>query len=392
MAVLLFLVPLTAGCPPAGEPAVPPKAPARKPAEDGALLGVTVEGVLQLSGRYWSGDMVCLPPASRVKIKPVSKWPRTSLGNEKEWKAAGGTFEKKADGSLQLFTPQLAGARNTLNLSAGPGAKPVLAHITIAILHEAEIARSKRTGRWRVRIAREFSHTYPNPAKARSWRVRRHKHLYAPPRFWMKITPENGKQLLAPHLQVGQMVGFVTTKDKSKPKRRHSRWFPLNRPLVYKLEILSRELLAKKVKFKRLAINSCFRTPRYNRKIGGSSFSRHIYGDAADVMIDRDGDEVCDDITADGAVDEKDGLAIGRILRRLEKERRVRPGGIGVYGFDKADSARSYVHLDARGFLTRWGAAYKGGRRRTLKWWPPEEYREDQKPPEEGSAREPGEK
>jgi hypothetical protein len=147
--------------------------------------------------------------------------------------------------------------------------------------------------------------------------------------------------------------------------------------------LLSRRLIARRVRLKRLAVNSAFRTPVYNRQVGGSSFSRHIYGDAADVMVDEDGDEVCDDVNGDGRVDEKDGLVIGNVVRQLQGSGQIAPGGIGVYGFDGQDSARSYVHFDLRGYVTRWGTVYRGGRRLALEWWPESEYREDQEPPPE---------
>ncbi len=395
--LLLFLA---AGCPLGGEPAAPPvKPPAGKApvkptltSSHGTILKVEIAGVPELSGRFWSGDLLCLPPACKVTlVGPASgggppDWQLTDRGR---WKKAGGTTTKLKGGGIELFSPQVSGDSFSLKLTfyppsaadkGNPGTKVVF---PIVILHEAEITRTKKTGAWRVKVGKHVIGTYPNPEKAKSWRVRKHKHLFNPPRFWMRITPKNEKLLMAPHVTVGQMVGFITQKNKKKPKRRHTSWFPPNRHFIYKMEMLSRELLARKVKFKRLAVNSAFRAPYYNRRVGGGIFSRHIYGDAADVMIDEDGDEVCDDITGDGKVDEKDGLVIGHSLRKLEKAGRVRTGGTGVYAFDGPESCRSYVHFDARGYLTRWGTLRKRGKRRTLEWWPPAEYNEDEEPPPE---------
>lgn len=36
-------------------------------------------------------------------------------------------------------------------------------------------------------------------------------------------------------------------------------------------------------------INSGYRSPSYNRKIGGASKSQHIYGTAADIIVKKDG-------------------------------------------------------------------------------------------------------
>jgi hypothetical protein len=380
--LLLVGAVMLAGCPSgessaAQDPAPPPPAP-KAPTDH--LLHAEVKDVPRLSGPCWPGCLIPLPPGTKVTLKPCAQW-RLSLSDDStaKWKAAGGSAVAGDAGSLELFTPQLQGASYTLQATRGETCEQV----RLEILHEAALARSARTGAWTLKLKGKRLGTYPDPGRARSWRVRMHKDLYAPPRFWMKITPANQDLLLAPHLAVGQMVGFVTQKDKSKPKHRHTDWFPPNRALVNKLELLTRELLAAGVKLKRLAVNSGFRSPYYNRKIGGSSFSRHIYGDAADVMVDEDGDEVCDDINGDGAQDEKDGLVIGQSARRLEASKAVALGGLGVYGMDGKDSCRSYCHLDSRGYLTRWGTVYRRGRRRLLEWWPASEYREDEPPPPE---------
>ncbi len=406
-----FLLLLAAGCPPAGEPAIPEppnggaaeqpvKPPAKKPPVKpagtptyGTVLKVAVAGAPELSGSFWPGDAVCLPPACKVTITAGGTTGEWRLAGEDTWRKAGGTFTRDKQSGVGIFTPQLADEGFRLSctrlVAGAPDSPPgkdlqrVAMSFPLVILQEADVKKDPRRGTWTVTVEGRRMGTWPNPEKAKSWRVRKHKHLFAPPRFWMKITPKNQKLLLAPHVTVGQMVGYVTTKDKKKPKRRHTSWFPPNRHLVWKLEMLSRELLAGKVRLKRLAINSGFRTPYYNRRVGGGGYSRHIYGDAADVMIDEDGDEVCDDITGDGKADEKDGLVIGRALRKLEAARLVRVGGIGVYGFDGPESCRSYVHFDARGYVTRWGTLRKRGRRRTLEWWPPAEYKEDEEPPPE---------
>ena len=46
---------------------------------------------------------------------------------------------------------------------------------------------------------------------------------------------------------------------------------------------------------------SGYRTPFYNRSIGNQTrFSRHVYGDAADIYADDDGDGKMDDLDGDG--------------------------------------------------------------------------------------------
>ena len=51
-------------------------------------------------------------------------------------------------------------------------------------------------------------------------------------------------------------------------------------------------------------IMSGYRTPYYNRSIGNETrYSRHLYGDAADIYVDEDGDGVMDDLDGDGRAD-----------------------------------------------------------------------------------------
>ena len=379
---------LTTGCGGA-EPEVEVEKAGPPAADDGAFCEIEVEGVPELSGRALGG-LVFLPPAHKVVFRNTARGTPLHVKSKDAWENAGGTQKRLGPDALEVFTPQLPGRGEApgyelevqfrdMDVNIGKG----ILMLYVVILHEAEVTQDAKTGKWQVKLGDEFSHTYPNPEKAKSWRVRMHAEEYRPPRFWMKITPDNEDQMLAPHLLVGQMVGFVTNKDKSAPKKRHAQWSPPSRRLVYKLAMIGRELESQGVKFERLAVNSCFRTPAYNRKIGGSGHSRHIYGDAADVMIDEDDDEVCDDISGDGVVDEKDGLVVGQAIRKLENAGRVRPGGTGVYGFDGPESCKSYVHFDARGFTTRWGTVHRRGRKRGLDWWPAEEYREDEEPPPE---------
>jgi len=384
-----LLIAILAGCSSGAEPPAPAKPPSGsgslhrpsgqdRPA-DGAALVVTVAGISRLSGRYWNGDTILLPPAHKVTVRFLGAAAALRISDRRLWTGSGGSLGEAVEDRQQLFTPQLPG--QSFALKQGPGKETL--GFRVHILHEAEMTRNRKLGTTRLKVGGSIIGTYPNPRTARSWRVRMHARFFKPPRYWMRITAGNQQQQLAPHVQMGQMVGFITEKDKTRPKRRHSSWFPPNRELVYSLELLTRELLRKKVKVSRLAVNSAFRAPFYNRRIGGSSYSRHIYGDAADVMVDEDGDEVCDDITGDGRADHRDGLVIGQAIRKLQLSGAIRPGGIGVYGFIGKDSARSYSHFDCRGYVTRWGSHYRGRRKLPLEWWPEEEYREDQEPPPE---------
>jgi hypothetical protein len=55
----------------------------------------------------------------------------------------------------------------------------------------------------------------------------------------------------------------------------------------------------------------------------------------------------------------------------------VVPGGIGVYVWDGEDSVRSNVHIDCRGFISRWGQDGAGRYKKSFTWWPKGEFTDE---------------
>ena len=89
-------------------------------------------------------------------------------------------------------------------------------------------------------------------------------------------------------------------------------------------------------------IISGYRTPKYNRKIGGARRSQHMKAKAAD-------------ITVKGMRSTK----LRKIIISLIKEGKIKKGGVGLY--------RSFVHYDVRGRNARWKGKgikdYKGDKK-----------------------------
>jgi len=76
-------------------------------------------------------------------------------------------------------------------------------------------------------------------------------------------------------------------------------------------------------------IISGYRTPKYNRRIGGARRSQHMKAKAADIVVK--------------------GMRpphLREIIINLIKEGKIKKGGVGLY--------RSFVHYDVRGRNTRW--------------------------------------
>lgn len=169
---------------------------------------------------------------------------------------------------------------------------------------------------------------------------------YEPPPGLVPIRPEDETILLSPHFSVGQFVG----KQPGNPK-----YVALSRPLVYKLEAVLREVRNHGLDARTLTVMSGFRTPHYNLAIGNTtSFSRHLWGDAADIFVDIDGDGDMDDLNGDGRSNRDDAALLASWVDSLMGRRlpRIRPGGLSTYSRNAAHGP--FVHVDARGTRARW--------------------------------------
>jgi len=107
-------------------------------------------------------------------------------------------------------------------------------------------------------------------------------------------------------------------------------------------------------------VMSGFRTPQYNGPggEGRSGVSRHMYGDAADVFVDDDGDGRMDDLNRDGDVNFMDTDVINRAVERVEQQYPDLVGGLGLYR--AIGPSGPFAHIDVRGTRARWTNTRKG--------------------------------
>ncbi len=170
---------------------------------------------------------------------------------------------------------------------------------------------------------------------------------YAPPDAFIEVTPENRDLPVSRHLTLAQFI----TKDQFSvwPK-----YVALDPRLLDKLELVMQELNAMGVKAERLHVMSGFRTPQYNGPGGDgrAALSRHMWGDAADVWVDNDGDGQMDDLNGDGSIDTGDAAVMLRAVDRIERRYPELVGGAGVYPATPAHGP--FIHIDARGHYSRW--------------------------------------
>ncbi len=80
---------------------------------------------------------------------------------------------------------------------------------------------------------------------------------------------------------------------------------------------------------RRIKVNSGYRTPDYNKRVGGSPKSQHLLAKAADIEID-------------GYTTKE----VAEIIEMLIQEGKMKQGGIGIYN--------TFVHYDIRGKRARW--------------------------------------
>jgi len=294
------------------------------------------------------------------------------------WDHEGGELDPAKDGAQSCRSPMQPGLYRLLwrptDSATGPE-QPL--EVLVLSKSETHVQGDKIT----VKVNGKSIGAFHDPEKSTVRRVRENASRYRIPEYFATLAPQTIPLKLGPDFDLGDLIAFKDYKGADGKKvfttTRHADILPIRTDLIDKLIKLRERLLAKGVKVTRFWITSGFRTPDYNRSIGGAAFSRHCYGDAVDLCIDEDNDKHMDDLNGDGKLDRKDGILIGNAVRELEAEGAVIPGGIGVYEWDSEDSVRSHVHIDCRGYISRWGQDGSGKYKKSFIWWPKAEFSED---------------
>ncbi len=172
---------------------------------------------------------------------------------------------------------------------------------------------------------------------------------YSPPAGFVEVTAANMDARVSPHFTLGQFI--------CKQQQDHwPKYVILDTRLILKLEALMADVNEQGIRTDEFFIMSGYRTPWYNRAIGNTTtYSRHVYGGAADVYIDtapRDGD--MDDVNGDGKVTLADAEWMFDRAAALEKDPRYSHlvGGLGKY--DRNAAHGPFLHVDSRGYEARW--------------------------------------
>jgi hypothetical protein len=171
--------------------------------------------------------------------------------------------------------------------------------------------------------------------------------VYEPPTGFIEVTPENAKLEVSPNFRLGE---FVCKQSGGYPK-----YVVLRPELLKKLEHVLGALNEHDARITSLTVMSGYRTPHYNHAIGNGTYSRHVWGGAADVFVDENGDGRMDDLTGDGKVNRADSEWLAGFVDAMEQRGEFGDkliGGIGIYNANAVHGP--FVHIDARGYQARW--------------------------------------
>jgi uncharacterized protein YcbK (DUF882 family) len=178
---------------------------------------------------------------------------------------------------------------------------------------------------------------------------------YGNPDGFIEVTPQNADTPVSEHFKLRDFL----THDQANvwPK-----YLVLQQKLVDKLELVLADLATRGVDVSGVRVMSGFRTPRYNagggNTAGRADLSRHMYGDAADIYIDDDGDGQMDDLNRDGKITVADSKFISESVDRVEAAHPELVGGAGVY--TAAPGHGPFIHVDTRGYRARWSGTSGG--------------------------------
>ena len=172
---------------------------------------------------------------------------------------------------------------------------------------------------------------------------------YRPPSGFIEVTQDNADTKVSEHFKLRDFL----THDQPNvwPK-----YLVLEMRNVDKLELVLADLQSHGANVSGVKVMSGFRTPQYNKGGGNTGgragLSRHMYGDAADIYIDSNGDGVMDDLDHDGRISIQDARVVLAAVDRVEAAHPELVGGCGVYPAEAGHGP--FVHIDSRGYRARW--------------------------------------
>jgi hypothetical protein len=172
--------------------------------------------------------------------------------------------------------------------------------------------------------------------------------IYESPRGFVEVTGENEETLVAPHFRLKQ---FLCKQVGDYPK-----YLVLKERLLLKLELLLEKVNEKGYYCDTLGVLSGYRTPCYNKTIGGARYSCHVWGSAADIFVDQcPQDGMMDDLDHDGKIGYRDAAVLYDIIDGLHAMSLYSWLVGGLARYPAMFSHGPFVHVDVRGLRVSWG-------------------------------------
>jgi len=178
--------------------------------------------------------------------------------------------------------------------------------------------------------------TYPKPMRGLK--------SYQAPKYFLTLKDAKDNITLSTHFSAKE---FLCKQASKYPK-----YLVVQTSLINLLERMIEEANRRGVKIKKFVIMSGYRTPAYNKAIGSSKYSRHMYGDASDIYVDDNHDGFMDDLDGDGKTTNRDTKWLADLANDVQRKHNIK-GGVGIY--KRTSRHPRFVHVDTRGYYARWG-------------------------------------
>jgi hypothetical protein len=264
-------------------------------------------------------------PVETIELECVFTDPRSSFTVA----AQAGQLEQKSTERWTWQAPQEPGLFSLTVTDTTSNSTMILnVFVMVPFTHQSEKLNGYRIGRYQRKPFKN------NP-------------VYNRPEGFVEVTLNNQDEAVSPHFTLGQFLG--------KQPSEFPKYLLIRERLLLKLELILETINREGIETPTLHIMSGFRTPFYNHSIGNrTTYSRHLYGDAADIFVDVNGDQYMDDLNGDGKSTIADAVVIADIVKSKARETWFQPfvGGLGIYG--PKPHRGPFVHVDVRGFSARW--------------------------------------
>lgn len=316
-------------------------------------------GLASIAGLWWYEPAVAMR-ADRTAARPASAEPRVASAKEAFGRSGQVRMHFVRAGEALTFPLEIAGdaAGYTYQFmragtdESGDVARPLTALQLLTPLtpgiYEVQLARGGTVVRLeepKVAVLVPFERKlggmlngYRIGSYPAEWSPDRER-FERPPGF-IEVRADDADRPLSTHLKVSD---FLTHDAQT----RWPRYVAVDARVIDKVELVLQELARRRgddqIVFE-VRVHSGYRTPAHNAGVEGAARdSRHMFGDAADIAIDADGD---------GRFTIFDAYRVERAVDWVETLHPELAGGLGVYSGPRWPTP--YVHIDARGERKRW--------------------------------------